>query len=406
MVFRYKGIEKKSGKKVKGVIEATDLNDAKSRLGAKGILFTSIQEYSGTIFDKLSFKRRYKLTNLELATLSRDLAIYLRAGIPIANALRLAQNQYAGNKKIYNFLGSVITYLDEGKSFYQALESQSIVQLPNFYKQSIKVAENSGTLEEVLEELATFLKEQDRINKQIQSAFAYPLFIIIVSIFMVGFMISYVVPKITGIFVQMKQELPPITQFVVDMGNFFKAYWMQMGIAVLIITILFSILVKYNQKFRYVVDLLLLKLPILGKIIQISELARFSYMASVLLSSGIPFVQTINLASKILRNSVIQKIFEEAATKVVEGSKFSNALIKHTNIIDKSFVQAIALGEETSQVPVILKNLSDLYLEENRDKIAIFLSLLEPVLMLVVGGIIGFIVTAMLLPIFSINIQG
>ena len=223
---------------------------------------------------------------------------------------------------------------------------------------------------------------------------------------MVGFMISYVVPKITGIFVQMKQELPPITQFVVDMGNFFKTYWMQMGITVLIIAILFSILVKYNQKFRYVVDLLLLKLPILGKIIQISELARFSYMASVLLSSGIPFVQTINLASKILRNSVIQKIFEEAATKVVEGSKFSNALIKYTNIIDKSFVQAIALGEETSQVPVILKNLSDLYLEENRDKIAIFLSLLEPVLMLVVGGIIGFIVTAMLLPIFSINIQG
>ena len=406
MVFRYKGIEKKSGKKVKGIIEAADLSDAKSRLSAKGILFTSIHEYSGNIFDKLSFKRRYKLTNLELATLSRDLSIYIKAGIPIANALRLAQNQYAGNKKIYNFLGSVITYLDEGKSFYQALESQSIVQLPNFYKQSIKVAENSGTLEEVLEELATFLKEQDRINKQIQSAFAYPLFIIIVSIFMVGFMISYVVPKITGIFVQMKQELPPITQFVVNVGNFFKAYWLQMGIAMLTITIVFSLLVKYSKKFRYFVDLFLLKIPILGKIIQISELARFSYMASVLLSSGIPFVQTINLAAKILRNSVIQNIFEEAATKVVEGSKFSNALIKHTNIIDKSFVQAIALGEETSQVPVILKNLSELYLEENRDKIAIFLSLLEPVLMLVVGGIIGFIVTAMLLPIFSINIQG
>jgi len=154
------------------------------------------------------------------------------------------------------------------------------------------------------------------------------------------------------------------------------------------------------------VDYMLLKLPVLGKIIQVSELARFSYMASVLLNSGIPFVQTINLASKILKNSVIQKIFDEAATKVVEGSKFSTALIKHTDIIDKSFVQAIALGEETSQVPVILKNLSELYLEENRDKISIFLSLLEPVLMLVVGGIIGFIITAMLLPIFSINIQG
>ncbi len=406
MIFKYKGVDKKSGKKVKGVLEAHDLQEAKSRLLAKNILYTSIKESSVSLLDKISFKRKASISNQELATLSRDLAIYLRAGIPIANALRLAQNQYAGNKKIYNFLGSLITYLDEGKSFYQALESQSIIELPNFYKQSIKVAESSGTLEEVLEELATFLKEQDRINKQIQSAFAYPLFIIIVSIFMVAFMISYVVPKITGIFVQMKQELPPITQFVVDLGNFFKNYWMQIGIALLVATILFSLAIKYSPKFKYWVDYMLLKLPILGKIIQVSELARFSYMASVLLSSGIPFVQTINLASKILRNSVIQQIFDEAAQKVVEGSKFSTALIKHTDIIDKSFVQAIALGEETSQVPVILKNLSELYLEENRDKISIFLSLLEPVLMLVVGGIIGFIITAMLLPIFSINIQG
>ena len=406
MIFKYKGIDKRSGKSVKGVIEANDLQEAKSRLLAKNILFTSIQESSASLFDRFSFQRRSSISNLELATLSRDLAIYLRAGIPIANALRLAQNQYAGNKKIYNFLNSIITYLDEGKSFYQALESQSILELPNFYKQSIKVAENSGTLEEVLEELATFLKEQDRINKQIQSAFAYPMFIIIVSIFMVAFMISYVVPKITGIFVQMKQELPPITQFVIGLGNFFKAYWIEMAVGVIVSIVLFSLLVRYNKRFKYMVDYLLLKLPILGKIIQVSELARFSYMASVLLNSGIPFVQAINLASKILKNSVIQKIFDKAAIKVVEGSKFSTALVRYTNTIDKSFVQAIALGEETSQVPVILKNLSELYLEENRDKISIFLSLLEPVLMLVVGGIIGFIITAMLLPIFSINIQG
>ena len=404
MIFKYKGIDKKSGKRVKGIVEASSLQEAKSKLQAKNILFTSIKESSTSIFDKISFKRKKTISNLELATLSRDLAIYLRAGIPIANALRLAQNQYSNNKTIYNFLNSVITHLDEGKSFYQALEAQQIIQIPSFYKQSIKVAEASGTLEDVLNELATFLKEQDRINKQIQSAFAYPLFIIIVSIFMVAFMISYVVPKITSIFVQMKQELPPITQFVVSLGNFFKEYWLYLSIGFLLFLVIFSLMVKYSQKFKYLVDYALLKMPIIGKIIQVSELARFSYMASVLLKSGIPFVQTINLASKILKNSVIQKIFEEAATKVVEGSKFSNALIKYSNIIDKSFIQAIALGEETSQVPVILKNLSELYLEENRDKISIFLSLLEPALMLIVGGIIGFIITAMLLPIFSINI--
>ena len=406
MIFKYRGIDKKSGKTIKGVIEAQDLSDAKKRLQAQNILFTSIKEASLSLFDKISLKKRAKITNLELATLSRDLAIYMNAGIPIANALRLAQNQYSSNKKIYNFLQSVVTYLDEGKSFYQALELQSIVALPNFYKQSIKIAENSGTLQIVLNELATFLKEQDRISKQIQSAFAYPLFIIIVSIFMVGFMMSYVVPKITAIFTQMKQELPPITKFVITLGNFIQHYWLALGTLLLIAIVLFALLMRWSERFKYGVDLVLLHLPILGKIIQISELARFSYMASVLLNSGIPFVQAINLSAKILKNSVIRNVFEEASTKVVEGSKFSNALIKHTNIIDKSFVQAIALGEETSQVPVILKNLSELYLEENRDKIAIFLSLLEPALMLLVGGIIGFIITAMLLPIFSIDIQG
>ena len=111
MIFKYKGVDKKSGKKVKGVLEAHDLQEAKSRLLAKNILYTSIKESSVSLLDKISFKRKASISNQELATLSRDLAIYLRAGIPIANALRLAQNQYAGNKKIYNFLGSLICLL-------------------------------------------------------------------------------------------------------------------------------------------------------------------------------------------------------------------------------------------------------------------------------------------------------
>jgi general secretion pathway protein F/type IV pilus assembly protein PilC len=150
--------------------------------------------------------------------------------------------------------------------------------------------------------------------------------------------------------------------------------------------------------------MLALKTPFFGDIVQSSELGRFSYIASVLIRSGVPFVQTVNLGANVLNNSVIKEKFLSASSKVVEGSKFSNALTKGGFKIDRSFVQAIALGEETSQVSNILQNLSDLYFEENRDKIGIFLSLLEPMLMLIVGGVIGFIVSAMLLPIFSMNI--
>jgi len=318
--------------------------------------------------------------------------------------LKLAKNQYEQNRKLSAFLSSLITLLDEGKSFFQALESQSIIELPDFYKQSIKVSENSGILQEVLLELSIFLKEQSRINKQIQNAFAYPSFIIVVSLFMVAFMITFVVPKITGIFEQLGQELPGITKFVIALGDFFTHYWMPLAILLVIVITSFGLLMKYNTRFKYIIDLLMLKAPFFGNIVQSSELGRFSYISSVLIRSGIPFVQTVNLSANILKNSVLKQKFLYAAERVVEGSKFSNSLIKEGYQVDRSFVQAIALGEETSEVSTILNNLSDLYFEENRDKISLFLSMLEPALMLIVGGVIGFIVSAMLLPIFSMNI--
>ena len=146
-------------------------------------------------------------------------------------------------------------------------------------------------------------------------------------------------------------------------------------------------------------------MPLFGEIAEKSELARFAYMASLLTRSGVPFVQTINLSANILNNKVIKELFVSASKKVVEGKLLSSALNQSQTKIDNSFVQAIALGEETSQLENVLSNVSELYFEENRDKISLLLTLLEPALMLFVGGSIGFIVAAMLLPIFSMSIS-
>jgi len=404
LIFRYHGLDGK-GSKVKGAIEAFDLEDAKKRLRAQQIYYTKlVRERERAVGSFSPFVRRRQLNSNELSVLSRDLSIYIKAGISIVNALKLAKNQYAKNKKIALFLTTVITLLDEGKSFYQALDSQSVVTLPEFYKQSIRVSEDSGIMQEVLLELSVFLKEQARINKQIQGAFAYPGFIIIVSLFMVGFMITYVVPKITGIFDQLGQELPGITKFVIALGDFFTQHWIGMFATVTAAVIAFSVMMKFHHGFRYSVHLFMLKLPFFGGIAQSSELGRFSYISSVLIRSGVPFVQTVKLAANILKNTVLKEKFLAASKRVVEGQKFSAALMKGGYAVDPSFVQAIALGEETSEVPAILANLSELYFEENRDKVNLLLSLLEPMLMLFVGGVIGFIVTAMLLPIFSMNL--
>lgn|GEM_PF-176083 len=407
MVFKYKGFSP-DGKKIKGTIESPDIESAKKNLKSKNIFYIDISEQQEFPFAKIFsiFKRKNKISPEQLAMLSRDLSIYLKSGIPIVQALRLARNQYKDNKRIHAFLSIVVNLVDEGKSFYGALEAQSILDLPDFYKQSIKVSENSGILQEVLLELANFLKEQSRINKQIQSAFAYPMFIVVVSLFMVAFMITFVVPKITGIFTQLGQKLPKITIFVIATGEFFQNYWYILFIIIMIIVLMHIILLKTQKKYKYAIDLIMLKIPYFGKMIETSELARFSYISSVLIRSGVPFVQVVKLSSGILKNSVLRDLFVNASERVVEGGRLSSALNSADYKINSTFVQAIALGEETSQVANILSNLSEMFFEENKDKTALLLSMLEPALMLLVGGIIGLIVTAMLLPIFSMNIGG
>ncbi|WP_457744498.1 type II secretion system F family protein [Sulfurimonas sp.] len=404
MIFKYKGIDA-DGKKVSDKIEAQSLAEVKSKLKAKNILYKSLEEDTSSFFDKIEFSRKYKISPQELSVLSRELSMYIRSGITIVSALKVIQSHYDKNKKIKLFLTTVSTYLDEGKNFYTALEEQTIVTLPIFFKESIKVSENGGVLDEVLMELSRFLKEQDKINKEIKSAFAYPSFMIIVSLLMISFMLTFVVPQITGIFESMDQKLPTPTIVVIGMGNFFQNNFTLILGSIFVFVTAFIFMMKRSHSFAYGVHKLLLKLPLFGTIIQKSELARFSYIASLLTHSGVPFVQTVNLSANILNNLVLRELFLDASKKVVEGKLLSKALNESKIKIDYSFIQSIALGEETSELENVLTNISELYFEENRDKIATLLTLLEPALMLIVGGSIGFIVAAMLLPIFSMSIH-
>ncbi len=404
MIFKYKGINS-TGKKVTNKIEATSLNEAKSKLKAQDIIYTSIDEESISIFSNINFNTTYKISPKDLSILSRELSMYIRSGITIVSALKIIQTHYENNKKIKLFLTTLSTYLDEGKNFYTALDTQTIVQLPEFFKHSIKVSEDSGILDEVLMELSRFLKEQDSINKEIKSAFAYPTFMVVISLFMISFMLAFVVPQITGIFENNHQELPTPTIVVVALGDFFNQNFTNILAIIFVSVSGFIFMMKQSKKFAYMVHKLLLKLPLFGTIIQKSELARFAYIASLLTRSGVPFVQTVNLSANILDNLVLKEIFVEASKKVVEGKHLSQALNGSNIKVENAFVQAIALGEETSELQNVLTNISELYFEENRDKISTLLTLLEPSLMLFVGGSIGFIVAAMLLPIFSMSIN-
>ncbi len=403
MIFKYSGFDK-SGTKVKARIEAASIEEVKSKLSSKGIIYDSIKESGDSIFKSINFRRKHTLSAKHLASLSRNLAIYLKSGIPIVNVIRLAKLQYEKDPVLVDFLSSLETSMDEGKSYYVALESQEIIELPAFYKQSIKVAEESGSLSEVLFEMARFVEEGDKVAGKVKQAMIYPAFIVIISVLMVAFMLTTVVPKITSMFTQLKQELPGVTKVVIAMGDFLGAYWLLIAISIMVFSVVFGYLVKTSESFKFAYHSFLLKLPLFGKIIQTFELARFSYITSVLVRSGVTFVHAVKLASGILDNVAIRAQFQNASKDLVEGKKFSSSLTKHGKDIDKSFVQAIALGEETSEVAMVMENLAQLYFEENRNKIDLFLALMEPLLILFVGAMIGFIVVAMLLPIFSMNL--
>lgn len=403
MLFKYEAFDK-NGLKIKSIIEANNFKEAKSKLKAKNILYISIKEEKLN-FSNLSFSRKKNINLSTLSNISRDLSIYLNSGISLIVSIGLLKKRYENDKKLNDFFESIKTFLDEGKTFYDALETQTVLNLPNFYKQSIKVSENGGLLQSVLLELSSFLKEQNRIKKQVTTTMTYPLFILAISFLMVAFMLTFIVPKITAIFTQIDQELPGSTKFVIWLGDTFTNNFFEIFAVIFLVIFSFIMALKKSTTFKYAFDKFCLKVPFFNKLIEQSQLARFAYMNSILIKSSVPIVQAISLSSNILNNSVIKKVFQEASNSVVEGKKLSSLLaVNKIYKIDEAFIHSIAIGEDTSKLPEILNNLANIYNESNKDKTDIVLSLLEPIFMLIVGGTIGFIVIAMLLPIFSMNL--
>jgi general secretion pathway protein F/type IV pilus assembly protein PilC len=397
MKFKYRGFDS-NGKRVKGKIEAYSIENAKENL--KEFYITEIEPIKGFNFD---FSFSQKVSSKELSKLFNILATYLKSSIPLITAISLTKNQVE-NGKILQFLEYLEKSIKEGNSFFNSIETQKIVKLPAYVINTIKVGEESGKLDIVLREISKFLKDDDKLKSKTSKALLYPSFIVIVAIFMIGFMLTNVVPKIVKVFENMDKELPAITKIVISMGNFVQNYWLLILVTITSIVATFKITYNKNYKFRSLIDKLSLKIPLFGKMIIEKELGRFSYLVAVLVGAGVNYITAIKLAINSIENEHIKKIFQTALKDVKEGKKLSFSLQKAGFNFDNSFLQAIALGEETSQIEEVLLNMSELYFEENEEKIEKLLSLLEPTLIVIVGVSIGFIVTAMMLPMFKMSV--
>jgi len=397
MVYKYTAFDK-NGKKIKGKIEASNIEEAKQKLNQLYII-----DLKPTKNISFNFSFSKKIPKKELSKIFNALGLYLKSSIPLVSAINLTKNQIE-NTKIIKFLDFLETSIKEGKSFFNSLESQNIIKLPKYVTNTIKIGEESGKLDIVMIEISKFLKDEEKISSKTSQALIYPMFIVIVAIFMVSFMLTTVVPKIVKVFDNLHQKLPKITQIVIQLGNFLQHNWQ----IILIITVLFFIILKllYSKsfKFRYFIHKTLLKFPIINKLIISKELGRFSYLTSTLTKAGVNYINAVNMSINTINNEYIKSIFQKALKEVVEGKKLSVSLKKNNFNFDKSFLQALSLAEETSQIDEVLKNISEIYFEENESLTNTLLNLLEPALIILVGTSIGFIVTAILLPMFSMSI--
>jgi len=400
MLFKYKGFDK-TGKKVKGTVTANSIEEAAQKLRLKNIYHEGLTPTKE--FSLESFSKRQMPGEL-LSTFSKELSSYLNSGMTILTAIKLLENQHEGEKKYVSFLNSVKTMIDEGKSLYHALNTQKVYVLPEFFLQSLNVAGQSGKMVEVLTNMANFFSAQNKIKKQVKGAMTYPAIIFTVAIGMTSFLIAFVVPKITEIFEDTGQVLPPITQFVLALSDFLTSNYIILITAILLLLVIFKIAYSKIDTFHRIIDSLLLKVPVLGTLIQNHELGRFSYILSLMLNSGVAYAQAVQLAKATFANYGLRDLFEKASIKVVEGNKLSNSLqLSKGAKLKRNFMQSLALGEESSEVAQILDNTSQLYAEENEDKLKLLLGLLEPFMMLFIGVVVGVIVAAMLLPIFTMT---
>jgi len=392
--FKYVGFNKE-GKKIKGIIEASDIQEAKQKLSDIAII--DIKQKRGFNISFGSVKKS------ELAKILNVIGLYLKASIPLKKAINLAKNQ-TQNQKLQKFLSFIEDEIKEGKTLSEAIKNQKIIKLPPYIVHSIQIAQNSSNLDLILIENAKFLQEEDKINSKSTQALIYPSFIIIISLILVIVMMNTVVPKIIKIFQNLNQNLPTVTKITISISHFLQNNYILLSVGFIIALLAFSFAYKKVLFFRKIIDSLILKTPLLKRLSISKNLGRFSSLTYTLTNSGIHFMNAVNLASKTIDNEILKEKFQKALNEVLEGKKLSTSL-KKQNFPDISFIEAIALIEETGESKNIMQNLKEIYLQEYHSKVSILLSLLEPIMILIVGGVIGFIVISMLLPIFSMNVM-
>ena len=402
-VFEYRGIVIASGKATKGLRDADNPKQLRAILRREGIMLTSAAEEaqakakSRRNIDLLAVFRR--INSGDVAVMTRQLATLVRAGIPLVDAIS-ALTEQVEKEDLKRVLANLRERLNEGTSFAQSLELHPKV-FPPIFVNMVAAGEMSGTLEQVLERLADFLDSQAQLKGKVTAALAYPVLMLIIGTLLVGGLMVGVVPKVTSIFESMDQALPWYTQLLIWVSDFLAGYWW-----ILLPTIIVGVYVfnrwRKSKEGRFKWDALTLRAPVFGSLIQMLAIARFAKTLSTLLGAGVPLLKAMDISNRVLTNALLEKVVQEATGSIREGESIAVPL-RRSGRFPPMVTHMIAVGEKSGQLEEMLESVSKAYDAQVSTRVTMLTSLLEPIMIVFMGGAVGFIAVAILMPLVQMS---
>ena len=402
-VYEYTALDG-AGKNVNGIIDADSAVAARQKLRGSGIFPVQVKETSskpkdvpsGSISVSSLFKR---IRPGELSATTRQLSILLGAGVTLVGSLDALIFQ-AANPVLKKIMAQVKESVNEGKSLAFSL-SQHPKVFSQIYINMVRAGEASGSLDLVLDRLAEFSERQDALRGRFRAALAYPVFMFFIGSVILFFLITFIVPNITKIFSEMHQTLPLPTLALIGVSSFLKSFWWLVLLVLGGCIMLLKKLIK-TPKGNRIWDEIKLRIPILGTINMKMAMARFGRTLGSLLQSGVPLITALQIVRNIVNNTLIAEVIDNAMEDIEAGASLATPLAQ-SRWFPPIAIQMISVGEQSGELENMLNKIADIYERETESQIMAMTSMLEPVMILVMGVVVGFIVISILLPIFEMN---
>lgn len=390
--FNFEGRSRANGQVVKGDVIAKNENDAREKLMRRGIQVTSLT--------KIKKGRTKKITSQDVTVFARQLATMMKAGLPLLQAFEIVAKGHS-NPAMTKLLMDVRSDIEQGASLAGAFAKHP-KYFDKLFCNLVAAGEMGGVLETLLDKLATYMEKTESIKKKVKSALMYPAVVITVALALIILMMMFVLPSFKNIYEGMGAKLPAITEVLMNMSDFFVAN----GIYVIIGLIAFVVIViqthKRSPTMQKRFDALLLKVPIFGPIVQKATVARWGRTTATLFMAGVPLVEALESVAGASGNIIYEEATFKIRQQVAQGSSLTSAMQK-ADLFPNMFLQMAAIGEESGSLDDMLDKASEFYEEEVDTAVATLSTLMEPLIMVVLGGIVGFILIAMYLPLFGIG---